>query len=94
MCCTSFLFILLSCQIIDNLLATLANYFIIHSTNKSAIFAHGDNRFTTWEEDWSTQSTLAIISPAFKYNEECVSCQTKSHQHVTLNELTQGETKG
>jgi hypothetical protein len=39
MCCNSFLFILLSCQIIHNFLATLANYSIIHSTNKSAIFA-------------------------------------------------------
>jgi hypothetical protein len=39
MCYTSLLFILLSCQIIDNFLATLTNYLSMHSTNKSAIFA-------------------------------------------------------
>jgi hypothetical protein len=44
MCFSSFLFVLLSCQIIDNFLATLANYLIIHSTNKSAIFANGNVR--------------------------------------------------
>jgi hypothetical protein len=36
----SILFILLSCQIIDNFLATLTNYLNILSSNNSAIFAH------------------------------------------------------
>jgi hypothetical protein len=52
MCGNSFLFILLSCQIIDNFLAThtLANYLMIHSTNKSAIFASLRTASSAWRK--------------------------------------------